>query len=161
MRDPNQRVTVQKDGRVSVKTINTGSSMAQQQYKDECDINNIMNKYNTTGQFTHLTSKTGHFADFTQITDYREMLETVQYANDAFASLPADVRARFGNDPAQLLNFVQDEKNYDEGVKLGLVQPKTPSELQQLTAELKNANTQNAKNQTADKNKKQTTELPE
>lgn len=124
MRDPNQKITVHKDGRVSVETVNKEPSMAQQQYKDECDINNIMKKYSTTGEFTHLTSKEGRYADFSQIESYQEMLDTVRYAQDAFASLPAETRSRFRNDPGQLLEFVQNPENYDEGVKLGLVQPK-------------------------------------
>lgn len=126
MKDSNQVIKVLKDGRVSVKTINNDPTKTQQQFKDECDINNIMNKYTSTGQFTHLTSKQGTYGDFSQITDYQEMLHTVKYAQDAFAALPADIRKRFNNDPGQLLEFVQNDKNYDEGVKLGLVQPKNP-----------------------------------
>lgn len=113
-----------EDGSLDVGTINTEPSMAQQQFAEECDINHIMLKYNTTKQFTHLTSKQGVYGDFSQITDYREMLETVRYADEAFNTLPAEVRARFRNDPGQLLDFIQDEKNYDEGVKLGLLNPR-------------------------------------
>lgn len=119
-RYPDQKITI-VDGRVHVESINDLPSMTQQQFKDECDINNIMKKYASTGQFTHLTSKQGAYSDFSMITDYQEMLETVRYAQDAFASLPADVRTRFANDPGNLLGFIQDPSNYDEGVKLGLL----------------------------------------
>lgn len=130
MIDKAQKITVdKKTGRVRVQTMNLEPSMTQQQFEAECDINNIMKKYATTGQFTHLTSKQGRYGDFSQITDYQEMLETIRYADEAFSSLPAEVRLRFKNNPAELLEFVQDPKNYDEGVKLGLVQPKpTPAE---------------------------------
>lgn len=128
MKNESQLVSVikQPDGstRVRVRTINSEPTMAQQQFKDECDINKIMDKYQKTGEFTHLTSKQGRYADFSSIQDYREMLDTVRYADEAFMKLPATIRSRFGNDPQQLLDFVQDNKNYDEGVKLGLVQPK-------------------------------------
>ncbi|AXH78034.1 MAG: internal scaffolding protein [Microviridae sp.] len=124
MIDPVQKITKRADGRVRVQTINEEPSKTQQQFKDECDINNIVKKFSTTGEFTHLTSKEGRYADFSQITDYRDMLDTVLYAQEAFASLPADVRLRFQNNPAELLEFVQNPKNYDEGVKLGLVQPR-------------------------------------
>jgi len=124
MKSQNQISQYRPNGTLRVATVNEEPTMAQQQFKDECDINNIMKKYSTTGQFTHLTSKTGIYADFSQITDYQDMLHTVQYAQDAFASLPADVRLRFSNDPGKLLEFIQDSKNYDEGVKLGLVNPK-------------------------------------
>lgn len=122
------RITAKKifdfNGRTRVQTINTKPSKTQQQFAADCDINNIINRYKTTGEFTHLTSKQGAYRDFSSITDYQDMLDTVQYAQNAFNALPADIRLRFQNDPAQLLLFVQDEANYDEGVKLGLVQPR-------------------------------------
>lgn len=111
-------------GRTVVETINEEPSMTQQQYKDECDINNIMKKYTSTGQFTHVTSKKGIYGDFSEIKDYQGMLDTVMMAQDAFATLPAEVRSRFRNDPGYLLDFLQDEKNYDEALKLGLVNEK-------------------------------------
>lgn len=128
MRDPNQKIIVDKNGKVKVQTINSEPTLAQQQFKDQCDINVIMAKYQKTGEFAHATKKEGRYADFTGITDYKEMLDTVQYAKEAFSLLPAKVRARFRNDPAELLAFVQDDKNYDEALKLGLVErkPQTP-----------------------------------
>jgi len=125
MKRTDQIVSVdKKTGRVRVQSHNILPTKTQQNFKDECDINNIMAQYSKTGQFTHVTSRQGQYADFSNITDYQEMLDTVRYADQAFMTLPAQIRSRFGNDPGQLLAFVQDSKNYDEGVKLGLVQPK-------------------------------------
>lgn len=122
MRDPNQKITVDpKTGRVRVQTVPSGESKTQQQFAAECDINNIMKKYANTGVFTHVTGKQGRYGDFSMITDYQEMLDTVRYAQEAFNTLPADVRARFRNDPGVLLDFLQDSKNMDEAIKLGLV----------------------------------------
>lgn len=109
------------NGQVHIETRNDEPTMTQQQFKDECDINNIVKKFNTTGQFTHLTSRTGQYADFSLITDYQDMLQTVQYAQEAFGSLPAEVRAQFRNDPGNLLQFIQDEKNYEKAQELGLL----------------------------------------
>lgn len=131
MIDKAQIITVdKKSGRVRVRTHNQEPTLTQQQFKDECDINNIIKKYENTGEFTHRTSKVGQYADFSNIQDYQTMVETVQYAQEAFSSLPATVRARFENDPGKLLEFVQDSKNYDEGVKLGIVTPKSQTDLQ-------------------------------
>jgi len=118
----------EKTGRIQVRTINTEKSETQQQFKEECDINNIVKKFSTTGEFTHLTRKQGTYQDFSEITDYQTMLHQVQYAEEAFASLPATIRARFRNDPGELLSFIQNEKNYDEAVTLGLIEPK-PSQI--------------------------------
>lgn len=124
MISPNQRTEKRENGTLRVITINDEPSMTQQQYKDECDINNIMKKYQSTGEFRHLTAKQGQYADFSDIMDYQDMLHTIQYADEAFAALPAEVRLRFKNDPGSLITFLQDDKNYDEGVKLGLLEPK-------------------------------------
>lgn len=137
MRHSQKKITKEPSGRVRVQTINELPSMAQQQFKDECDINNIMKKYQSTGQFLHTTSKQGRYADFSDIKDYQEMLDTVRYADAAFLELPAQVRARFQNNPAELLSFLQDKSNYDEGVKLGLLQPKPTTPTEQPTTETK------------------------
>lgn len=122
---PEKSVSVdKKTGRVRVKTINAEPTKTQQQFKDECDINNIMKRYASTGEFLHLTKKKGVYGDFSQIDDYQGMLDKVQQAQEAFMTLPADVRTRFQNDPGSLISFLQDEKNHDEGVKLGLINPK-------------------------------------
>lgn len=128
MKDPTQVTYLKPNGRLGVMTVNEEPSRTQQQYAEECDINNIMRKYSTTGEFTHLTSKQGRYADFSEIKDYRSMLHTVMEAESAFMALPADVRLRFKNDPHELLSFIQDTKNYDEALKLGLVNPRTPPE---------------------------------
>ena len=35
--------------------------------------------------------------------------------------LPAQMRSRFNNDPAELLKFIKDPANLDEAVKLGIL----------------------------------------
>lgn len=113
--------------RMRVSTVNHEPTMTQQQFKDEADINNIMRKYGTDpAAFNSLTRKGGLYGDFSEIADYHSMLLQVADAQDAFLALPAQMRARFENDPGKLISFLQDDKNYDEGVELGLITPKTP-----------------------------------
>jgi len=115
---------MRENGTLSASLINNEPSMTQQQFKDECDVNHIMKKYITTGEIHHLNRKQGVYADMSEIKDYQGMLHTVMEAQEAFQSLPADVREKFKNDPSKLIEFVQDPKNYDEGVKLGLYEKK-------------------------------------
>ena len=61
----------------------------------------------------------------------------VNQARDLFMSLDAEVRKRFGNDPAQLLDFLADNKNYDEAKKLGLVDVKAPPKVDESLETLK------------------------
>ena len=118
----------EKTGRVRVSTVNDAPSLTQQQFKDQCDVNKIIAKYKTTGEWTHLTKKGGVYADVSSIKDYHQSLQKVLDANNAFAALPAQIRNRFQNDPAQLLAFLQDPKNHAEGVELGLFEkPKPPA----------------------------------
>jgi phage internal scaffolding protein len=106
------------------------ASLAQQHFKEECDINNILKQFNITGQMPEGTLSP-RYGDFTGIGDYHSALNKVIAAEDEFMSLPADLRARFENDPAQLIEFLDNNQNYDEAVKLGLVEKK-PVEMPQV-----------------------------
>lgn len=124
MKHPFQKISTHPvTGRTVVDTVNKEKSITQQQFKDECDINNIMAKYQKTGEFTGAIRKGGQYGDFSQITDFHDMQNTLIYAQEAFMLLPANVRTRFRNDPGELLNFLQDENNYDEALDLGLLDP--------------------------------------
>jgi hypothetical protein len=98
-------------------------SLAQQQFKDECDINNILRQFNITGQLPDapLSPKYG---DFSGINDYKTALDRVIAADEEFMNLPAQLRARFENEPNNLIEFLENEQNREEAVKLGLVEPK-------------------------------------
>lgn len=120
MKHPQQAFERRPNGTLRVHTNVMEESMTQQQYKKDCDINEIVRKYEKTGEFTHRTKKQGVYGDFTEITNYQEMLHTVNRAQEAFMLLPAQTRARFENDPAKLLEFIQDPQNNEEAIKLGL-----------------------------------------
>jgi phage internal scaffolding protein len=106
------------------------ASLAQQHFKDECDINNILRQFNITGLLPE-APVSPRYGDFTGISDYHSALNQVIAAEDEFMSLPATIRARFENDPAQLIEFLDNEQNYDEAEKLGLVNKK-PAEMPQV-----------------------------
>ena len=44
-------------------------------------------------------------------------------------ALPSDVRSRFGNNPAELLDFLNDNSNYDEAIRLGLIHAKVSNDV--------------------------------
>jgi phage internal scaffolding protein len=109
-------------------------SLAQQHFKDECDINNILRQFNITGLLPE-APLSPRYGDFTGIGDYHTALNRVIAAQDEFEALPAQIRARFDNDPANLIEFLDDVNNRPEAEKLGLVEkgaaevveaPKTP-----------------------------------
>ena len=51
----------------------TGVSRTQQSFRDECDINNILRKFNVTGQLP-IGSVQPQYGDFSGITDYQSAL---------------------------------------------------------------------------------------
>jgi phage internal scaffolding protein len=95
-------------------------SLAQQHFKDECDINNILRQFNVTGMLPEQTLSP-RYGDFSGIGDYHTALNRVMAAQDEFDTLPAQIRARFDNDPANLIEFLENSENRPEAEKLGLV----------------------------------------
>lgn len=106
-------------------------SLTKQSFSKECDVNFIMSKYSKTGLIDHIQSNPGRFGDFLDIVDYQSSLNSVLEAQASFDALPSALRARFDNDPALFLSFVQDESNRDEAINLGLIErlldPITPA----------------------------------
>ena len=105
-------------------------SLAQQHFKDECDINTILERFNITGLVPQ-SPLSPRYGDFSGIGDYHTALNRVIAAQDEFESLPAQIRARFENDPAKLIEFLGDETNRPEAEDLGLVD-KAASELPEV-----------------------------
>lgn len=107
-----------------VGTINEEPSMTNQAEAHDTNINLIMKRYGATGQLPRVQNAEAQYGDFSGVSDYKTALDSVIHAKEQFQALPATVRARFGNDPANLLAFVGDEANRTEAEKLGLLQPK-------------------------------------
>jgi len=118
-----KKITKLENGNVRVRTYNDEPSRTQQQFKDQCDINQIMKKYHSTGQITHLRTTPGRYLDTTNVPSYQEALNTIINANDSFNALPSEVRKRLGNDPKNMIDFLSDPNNDDEARKLGLKLP--------------------------------------
>jgi phage internal scaffolding protein len=118
-------ITYDRDQNSSGSTfVFSKPSLTKQSFRDECDINNILRKFNVTGQLPS-GSVQPQYGDFSGITDYQSALNAVMAAQDSFLELPAKVRAKFGNDPAVFLDFVSDEANKDEMKALGLLREET------------------------------------
>lgn len=98
-------------------------TLTVQSFKDECDINKIVSRALQGSDITHVNARVAQYGDFTNVPDFQQAQQLVIRANGMFMSLPAEVRERFANDPALMIKFLQDPKNRDEAVKLGLVNP--------------------------------------
>lgn len=101
----------------------TDPSRTKQSFKDECDINTILKRFNITGELPN-NVRAPQYGDFEGVFDYQSAMNAVIEASAAFMEMPAHVRKRFGNDPAAFVDFCSDESNRAEAEKLGLVVPK-------------------------------------
>jgi phage internal scaffolding protein len=120
-------------------------TMAQQHFKDECDINYVLKTFGIEGlQQTQLTPRYGDFSD---VVDYHSALNAVIAAEDEFMALPANIRTRFDNDPAKLIDFLGNDANRLEAESLGLVTKSEPVPVGLLdptgTGDTKTTKTQN------------------
>lgn len=122
--------------RLRVPTVIHGPSMTKQSHKDECDINYILKRFMQTGELPD-AGRIGAYGDVTG-ADFMEAMLLVRGAQEAFDALPSDVRERFHNSPAELLDFVDDPRNEAESLRLGLLigkePPKAPEAAQPLVA---------------------------
>ena len=98
------------------------ASLTQQHQKDQADINFIVEQFNVTG-ILPAAPVSPQFGDFSGIGDYQSALNAIMAMEDEFMALPANVRARFENDPEKLLDFMSNDKNREEAIKLGLINP--------------------------------------
>lgn len=98
-------------------------TLAQQQFRDEADINTIMERFGRTGEVI-VPVKAPEYGDFTEVFDYHTAMNKLIEAQDAFDAFPARIRSRFDNDAGKFVDFVMDDNNRLEAEQLGLVVPR-------------------------------------
>lgn len=100
--------------------IDPEESVVQQQFAEEVDINTIVRRFGLTGELPNGVNMPVS-GDFTGVTDFHTAMNLIRQSEAAFAELPAEVRERFANDPARVISFLDDEKNREEAIRLGIV----------------------------------------
>lgn len=124
--DTNHRGGISFEGQVS---------LAKQSEAESCDINLIMKKYEATGWLPDNDGRTPTYGDFSTLETFQEALSIVSSAQSAFHALPAEIRAKFSNDPARLVEYVERAQSDGEIaadlVKMGLAEerPEEPGKL--------------------------------
>lgn len=97
----------------------TGHTPAQQQFKDDCDVNTIMRRFQKTGVIDHV-AKHQPIYGFASSQSYHESMNIVAIADSMFNDLPSSIRNEFSNNPEAFLEFVQDPKNAERAAELGI-----------------------------------------
>lgn len=105
-------------------------SMTKQAFKDECDINNIVRKFEATGILDHVNQAAarGLYQDLPSGLDLQAGLEMIRQAEEAFMALPAAARAEFDNDPVLFVEAFNNptEAQQERFIALGLAKDTRP-----------------------------------
>lgn len=91
----------------------------KQSFKDECDINVIVDRFMKTGEMPK-DLRQPVYGDYDGVIDFQSAMNAVVQAEETFMAMPASVRARFDNDPQKFLDFADNDGNAEEMVKMGL-----------------------------------------
>lgn len=97
----------------------TDASLTQQDQKEDADINVLVRRFGVTGEMP-ISTRMPMYQDFADVFDFRTAVETVKQAEEAFLQVPAEIRARFHNDPGAFAEFCEKPENLPELRKMGL-----------------------------------------
>lgn len=108
--------------------IGDAPSATRQEFKDDCDINKILAKYQKTGAINHFAKYAAEYGDYDPC-DLQSAYAMIQRAKTMFDELPSAIR-REVQSPEGFLRFVQDPANKARMQELGLTAtplPPTPA----------------------------------
>lgn len=113
MRHPNRMRVVKR----------TANGRTKQEFRDECDLNILMKKYEKFGTLPPGRQHVPQFMDASDVPDFHSAMQMMVDAERSFMTLPATVRKRFGNDAASFVEFATDPSNIDQMREWGLAAP--------------------------------------
>ena len=103
------------------------ASLTQQQFKEESDINTIVDRFMKSGIMPTPVNMP-QYMDSEGIFDFQTAMNVVRQADENFMRMDAKVRARFNNSPQEFLDIFGNPDNADEAIRLGLAIPKPVAE---------------------------------
>ncbi len=88
----------------------------KQSFKDETDINKILERAQSTGTISHLNRHEGRYGDFADF-DFQQAQFMLAQGREVFDDLPSEIRNEFNQSPAQFFDYVNDPANKDDLIK--------------------------------------------
>lgn len=119
-----KEIYLRENGSKGVRTIGFTQGKTKQEFKEQCSVKNILDRYIKTGRRPVVEGM--RYDDVSELLDYEAALNVVVRADQSFMELPSDIRLRFNNNPRELLDFIADEKNIDEARALGILAREEP-----------------------------------
>lgn len=107
------------------ESINTGldcsvePSLTKQSFLEEVDINTLVDRFRLNGELP-VGVRPPTYGDFTGVSDFKSAMDAANSAMESFMQMPADIRARFANDPQKFVEFCSNPENKAEAIKMGL-----------------------------------------
>lgn len=101
-------------------------SLTQQEFKESCDINNILAKFSVQARALGvepsqlMPQDQGSYGDFSNLDDFQTAQNKIAFLNDQFSNLPSDVRRKFGDDLNTFMSALSDPNRIDELGDLGV-----------------------------------------
>lgn len=114
------------NGTVGVRTINLDKDMAQQHFAKEVDINEIMRRIDKGGDITQFARQQGRYVGLGEPRDLMEAQHRVIKAQQAFLTLPAELRAKLDHNPQEFLTWLNDPTKESEHIEWGLKEKPKP-----------------------------------
>lgn len=90
---------------------------------DGAEINKLVKRFGLTTDEMPDPAIWDHMGDFSDVVDLHTMMNRVVESRQAFESLPSTLREVFGNNPANLLEFLEDPRNAEDAARMGLLTP--------------------------------------
>ena len=117
-------------------------SLTQQEFKESCDINNILAKFSVQAQALGvdpsllMPQDQGTYGDFSHLDDFQTAQNKIAFLNDQFSNLPSDVRRKFGDDLNTFIGAISDPNRIDELGDLGVWNKESYLEFKRQRAQL-------------------------
>ncbi|AXL15582.1 internal scaffolding protein [Microviridae sp.] len=110
--------------KVSFET--SGVSLTEQSHVPSCDIRIIMKQAQKTGMVSHLAKHGGSYLDLASMPEFMEAQRILAEARSTFETIPSKIREQFHNDPAEFLEFIQNEENRTTMLEMGFTDAHLP-----------------------------------
>lgn len=102
--------------------VSTEPGKTVQSQKDEADINRIVRRVAVTGQMPQ-SATLPTYQLFANVFDFQTAQNAMLEARKSFMSVSASIRAKFGNDPQQFVEFCSKKENLGALREMGLAPP--------------------------------------
>jgi hypothetical protein len=102
-----------------------GPTLTRQEFADECDINVLMERYQNRdiGAIMRAAGEPAYYDFASMPNTLMGFMKLTQDAENAFMTLPAQVRREFDNDPIAFVDYASDPSNLDQMRSWGLAPP--------------------------------------